>query len=267
MATYAMSDIHGHYDEFCELLDKIAFGSTDQLYILGDIIDKGPKVPDMLDYAINNKPDNVHFLLGNHEDLARSFFDGTDTEGLWFYNGGLETLDEIDWHDRANYINPKLPTFLRSLKPYIVIEVNKQNWLLVHAGINVAALDPTLPYIEFNAEYGYNEQLYDLTEYKCGIQDALTMLWDRQNYISWKGAMPLPTVSGHTNVNSSIFDRYNISHWKTNYPNGIKHYRNRYLIDCGAAYYGSYKERSRLAALRLDDLKEFYVQIKGDTWW
>lgn len=36
------SDIHGEYDKFMELLDKIKLKETDTLYILGDILDRGP---------------------------------------------------------------------------------------------------------------------------------------------------------------------------------------------------------------------------------
>lgn len=42
MATYVISDIHGQYDMFMELVDKIKLKETDTLYILGDILDRGP---------------------------------------------------------------------------------------------------------------------------------------------------------------------------------------------------------------------------------
>ena len=32
---YCISDIHGYYDLFCRLLDKIKFGGGDKLYVLG----------------------------------------------------------------------------------------------------------------------------------------------------------------------------------------------------------------------------------------
>ena len=43
MATYAISDIHGAYDEFQRLLDKIRFqyDGSDSLYLLGDYGDWG----------------------------------------------------------------------------------------------------------------------------------------------------------------------------------------------------------------------------------
>ena len=40
--TYAMSDIHGCYDKFAAALEKISFSSNDILYILGDVVDRGP---------------------------------------------------------------------------------------------------------------------------------------------------------------------------------------------------------------------------------
>ena len=43
MATYAIGDIQGCYDELRILLDKIKFKSEqDQLLICGDIINRGP---------------------------------------------------------------------------------------------------------------------------------------------------------------------------------------------------------------------------------
>ena len=42
MATYVISDIHGMYNKFTELLNKIKLKDTDTLYILGDVLDRGP---------------------------------------------------------------------------------------------------------------------------------------------------------------------------------------------------------------------------------
>ena len=39
--TYFISDIHGEYELFCRLLDKIKFSDNDVLIVLGDMIDKG----------------------------------------------------------------------------------------------------------------------------------------------------------------------------------------------------------------------------------
>ncbi len=40
---YAVSDIHGCYKLYQKLLDKIHFSDKDLLYVLGDVIDRGPE--------------------------------------------------------------------------------------------------------------------------------------------------------------------------------------------------------------------------------
>lgn len=62
---YCISDIHGYYDLFCRLLDKIKFGSGDKLYVLGDIVDKG-RDSVRLAKLLFSMP-NVHCIAGNHE--------------------------------------------------------------------------------------------------------------------------------------------------------------------------------------------------------
>ena len=68
MATYVISDIHGQYDMFMDLLYKISFSDKDTLYILGDIIDRGPH-PIKTMRKLMEMP-NVICLLGNHEYMA-----------------------------------------------------------------------------------------------------------------------------------------------------------------------------------------------------
>ena len=42
MSTYVMSDIHGQYKSFVKMLNLIRFGEDDKLYVIGDVIDRGP---------------------------------------------------------------------------------------------------------------------------------------------------------------------------------------------------------------------------------
>ena len=68
MATYVISDIHGQYDMFIELLDKIQFQNTDTLYILGDILDRGQHPIKTL-MKLMEMP-NVICIVVNHEYMA-----------------------------------------------------------------------------------------------------------------------------------------------------------------------------------------------------
>ena len=65
MSTYVMSDLHGCYDEFMDMLKTIEFSDYDTLYIIGDISDRGEKgIPIFL--YIMDKP-NIKLILGNHD--------------------------------------------------------------------------------------------------------------------------------------------------------------------------------------------------------
>lgn len=63
--TYFVSDIHGQYDLFVRLLEKIGFSDKDEMYVLGDIIDKGHYSVKLLKYIM--KRPNIHCIMGNHE--------------------------------------------------------------------------------------------------------------------------------------------------------------------------------------------------------
>ena len=68
MATYVISDIHGQYDMFMELLEKIPLKDSDTLYILGDVVDRGPHPIKTLQKL--KKMPNVICMVGNHELMA-----------------------------------------------------------------------------------------------------------------------------------------------------------------------------------------------------
>ena len=38
-----IGDVHGHYDTLVALLDSISPTTNDEVYFLGDLIDRGPK--------------------------------------------------------------------------------------------------------------------------------------------------------------------------------------------------------------------------------
>ena len=58
---YAMSDLHGCYDKYIKMLEKINFNENDMLYILGDIVDRGPDgIKILLD--INSSDRNVKII-------------------------------------------------------------------------------------------------------------------------------------------------------------------------------------------------------------
>ena len=65
---YAMSDIHGQYELFRNLMEQIPLGKDDILYVLGDVVDRGPDSMNTLKYMMANP--NIIPIMGNHELMA-----------------------------------------------------------------------------------------------------------------------------------------------------------------------------------------------------
>jgi len=69
MATWAIGDIQGCYDALQKLLSKIDFNpKKDTLWLAGDLVNRGPKSLEVLEYLYRIK-ESVVIVLGNH-DLA-----------------------------------------------------------------------------------------------------------------------------------------------------------------------------------------------------
>lgn len=117
MAAYVISDIHGQYDMFMDLLDKIKFGNSDSLYVIGDILDRGPHPVKTLRKLM--KMPNAICLMGNHElmalnclkflkkEIADISIEKLDEEMLdklvtWQYNGSKSTIEEY------RHLNPEI---------------------------------------------------------------------------------------------------------------------------------------------------------------
>ena len=66
--NYVISDIHGHYDKYRKMLEVIDFKDYDVLYVLGDVLDRGPDGIKVLQDMMFRP--NVIPILGNHEYMA-----------------------------------------------------------------------------------------------------------------------------------------------------------------------------------------------------
>ncbi|GAX35487.1 metallophosphoesterase family protein [Nodularia sp. NIES-3585] len=135
-----IGDVHGHYEGLMTLMEAIAPASDDQVYFLGDLIDRGPKSAQVIDFVKDN---NYPCLLGNHEQMLLSILTGSNTSAsamqAWLYGGGQATI--------ASYEEASIPEehmqWLKSLPLYLDLG---DIWL-THAGV-----DPEIPLVEQTAE-------------------------------------------------------------------------------------------------------------------
>ena len=66
MSTYIIGDVHGCFDQFIRLLKKINYDKQkDQIILTGDLVNRGPKSLDVLNYCLADK--NITTVLGNHD--------------------------------------------------------------------------------------------------------------------------------------------------------------------------------------------------------
>lgn len=67
-----VGDLHGCYDEFLDMLNLAAKSSKANARILklfvGDLVNKGPKSKQILDYFINNGKEDMLAVRGNHDE-------------------------------------------------------------------------------------------------------------------------------------------------------------------------------------------------------
>ena len=129
---YCMADLHGELDFFQEMLEQIHFSDTDHLYILGDVIDRGPGGVDILE-QIMDAP-NITMLLGNHEQMCLSTLGPHNEWGardLWRHNGGATTYRELLYHRTPQQRN-RILRFLSGLQDHLDLTVDGQKFHLVH---------------------------------------------------------------------------------------------------------------------------------------
>lgn len=67
MSTYVIGDIQGCYQSFQKLLNKIKFNPVyDQLYLAGDLVNRGPDSLATMLYILEHKS-SIKCVLGNHD--------------------------------------------------------------------------------------------------------------------------------------------------------------------------------------------------------
>lgn len=230
---YCVSDIHGEYDKFMRLLEKIHFSDSDVLYVLGDVFDRGPHPIQVL-FEMMKHP-NIIPIVGNHElmgitvlkflmkEITEENIGSIDDRMVqsiinWQMNGGDTTTGEF--HKLSLEKRHEVMEYLGEFSAYEEVSAGNKDFLLVHAGLSNFSKRRSLD------DYTLNELVWGRTDYEMKYFDDVFV------------------VSGHTPTQNI----------KQNPRPGYIYRANDHIaIDCGACFGG------RLAAICLDTDEEFYV--------
>ncbi len=233
MSTYVVSDIHGEYDKFLALLDKIKLKPTDTLYVLGDVLDRGPHPIQTL-IKLMTMP-NAICIVGNHElmalecleflqqEITDASIEKLDREMLenlntWQYNGAQTTIEEFRKLDRD--MRQEVLDYIKEFLVYEELTVGEKDYILVHAGLGNFSPEKDLE------DYSLYELVWKRADYE--------VTYFEETYV----------VTGHTPTQTIE---------QNPRPGFIFRKNNHIAIDCGAHYPGG-----RLAAICLDTGEEFY---------
>lgn len=218
MSIYIIGDIHGCFETFKALLKQLPENA--RICLVGDLIDRGPKSKQVVQYVIDNKIDCVK---GNHEVMMY------EQPDYWALNGGMETLESYS-DDPTDYDYKKLDRTLFA---------EHQEWM--------KTLPVYLEYPEIKNEDGRHLVVsHSLIHNVWKLRDKpereehfnQTAMWTR-NFSAVKDNPEIFNVIGHTP------QKYTVS--------ATKIYSN---VDTGCCF-KQYEEHGILSALQFPEMNVF----------
>ncbi len=261
-----MSDIHGCYDEFLSILEKIGFSDADQLIMAGDYIDRGKQSYEMLKW-IEQCPPNVLLLCGNHEEEFAAY---VDLMRLLDRREELETDFASNADTAALYESVKY--FIRYKKALSVLYFDlygtigsllERNYITLHDLCGWSARIRQMPYYHkftlgkrtyFIVHAGYSESVENIGACFGSLEQFY--LYAREESCQSGGVRHGTIIAGHTPTIIKESFAYNAGNVFCCYDEEKDCIF--YDIDCGCAFRNSEPD-AKLACIRFEDEKIFYV--------
>lgn len=147
MKTFAISDIHGHYDELMALMEKLPLNpKKDRMVFLGDFVDRGPKTKEVVQQLIDWKKKYPHWVVlkGNHEDMLIDALKETHPVYgdyyMWFEQGGFETkksyMKELNAYEMSiASLQDEMPQEHLDFMASLPLFFQDDDYIYVHGGI------------------------------------------------------------------------------------------------------------------------------------
>jgi len=229
-----IGDVHGCINLLEGLLTNV---EDEDIYFVGDLIDRGKKSIETLKYVMGN---GYKVIMGNHEKLMLDFilYKNHENKRWWYECGGKVTHKAFEYK-----ISPKergeILNYLKKLPYYYYLE--NENIFISHAGLKWYHIDNS---------YGDEKSRFIKL---INMQKPDDFIWTRKDFYNNEafGEYKTILVAGHTPTH-----RINIYLMEPQ----ILRRQNKFLIDC-CAY-----DKGILAALQIIDnqvIEHYFSEDKG----
>ncbi|SIS47442.1 symmetrical bis(5'-nucleosyl)-tetraphosphatase [Neptunomonas antarctica] len=267
MATYAIGDIQGCFDELQNLLERINFNQTDTLWLCGDLVNRGPKSLQTLRFLKQlSEQSQAVTVLGNHDlHLLAVHFNPTRKKNN-------DTLDSI----LAAPDRDELMDWLRH-QPLLHTD-STLGFTMVHAGIPPDWSIPTAQGLAHEVEsilrstsapvffenmYGNKPKKWNSELQGWERLRVITNYLTRMRFCTTQGELEFASKGGLETQPKGFLPWYQHPHRKTDDQKiifghwaaleGRTDTDNTYALDTGCVW------GSTLTALRLDDLTYYHT--------
>jgi len=186
MSKWIIPDIHGCANTLKTLVENMIKATKgDELFFLGDYIDRGPRSKEVIDYLMELQANgyNIHCLKGNHEDYCIQAYEADNKSHLfkpsvqksWEAVGAAETFKSFGVKRPRDIPHPYIE-WMRNLQFYYELD----SYILVHAGMNFNVKDP--------------------------FEDTHSMIWTRSFKVDYGKTGGRRIIHGHIPVDFSFID-------------------------------------------------------------
>ena len=241
MGTYIVGDIHGCFSKWMTLKNLIESQDADAKFILlGDIVDRGSEVKEMLEWAMSNitEAGKYQMVRGNHEHMKIRWWGKTFKDRPYYLK---EDYGFDKFVKKVGYSRSEIDSIIRFFSSLpilkeLTIKTNEKEtrYIITHGGVprdlvfddsefDISAIDMTSNYIRES------------------------FLWER-NYHGYGWSSRTVVVHGHTPTGCDELVYMGAVLGRIDYR------RRDINIDVGAVF----DDTIPLAAIRLEDLQEFY---------
>ena len=218
MKHWVMSDLHGDYEGYLEVLEKMNFSEEDVLYVVGDVLDRGRGGIKILQHMMLRP--NIYPIIGNHEYMAgkclRFLLQEITQESIanleegivtglleWQNVGGQATMDEF--HKLSKEEKLDIVEYLEDFALYEELAVDRKTYIMLHAG-----------FLHFSPERPLEDyQMYELIFH---ANDYERVYFPDKYLVT--GHLPTRVIEGNKR------------------PDCIYRANNHIAIDCGSGYGG-----------------------------